>query len=548
MRLIFATDIHGSLQPLRTLIEKTHADLYLVGGDLLRGAFRFSRHFFRFEELYQRLNHLKCRARSEVGTRLFAESRISAAGAGREEQALAREYLRLHDLARETMVSHFRDLEELFAGFAGKRILVLPGNYDMDLENTALRDRNLHRRLHVIEGVRIAGYGGARGRTPGIPDDLTVSFVEYQSEGRLHSEPRDFLSEVRPDVAVVHMPPFGLHDLLRAYGNLGSVGIRDYLDLHAPRVVLCGHMHANWGVVQSGETVVVNPSNFGTIPNVQGIRRGGTFFEFILAGTTYEVGTLRQLDRGKLYDVVDYPRRRDGSVKPLLLDPERVRALGYEKVVARQELRQIRDFRRVRDFFVRHETEATRERIEDLRKVYRKLRCMGEDVAFDVLGSVNFGMSEPGSDVDLVIYRRCPCKHALPEAVCTLPMALHECFQGLREHYRIDVTDCVNLNQVEASIRAEDPECQALQRFVLYRGICRPINLRLIRATENLLLEKPDLKRKVEALLKDYLHLIVLSHSHILSFKKYESRLQEQGVRIPPGIEEKLHAYLGLKK
>jgi hypothetical protein len=99
---------------------------------------------------------------------------------------------------------------------------------------------------------------------------------------------------------------------------------------------------------------------------------------------------------------------------------------------------------------------------------------------------------------------------------------------------------------VEDSIRADDPECAALQRFVLYRSVCTPINLRMIRGTENLLLEKPGLKKRVEYRLRDYLHLMVLSHSHIMSFKKYESRLHAQGARLPAAVEEKLRAYLGI--
>ena len=109
------------------------------------------------------------------------------------------------------------------------------------------------------------------------------------------------------------------------------------------------------------------------------------------------------------------------------------------------------------------------------------------------------------------------------------------------------MTDCVNLNRVEASIRDEDPTCQALQRFVLYRSICRPVNLRMIRATENLLLDKPNLKNKVIYLLKDYFRQMVLAQSHVLSFKKYESRLHDLGVNLPPTIERKLNAYLGTK-
>ena len=60
-------------------------------------------------------------------------------------------------------------------------------------------------------------------------------------------------------------------------------------------------------------------------------------------------------------------------------------------------------------------------------------------------------------------------------------------------------------------------------------------------------LEKPELKKNVDYLLKDYFNMMVRSQSHILSFKKYETRLHTQGANLPPGVEKKLQAYLGLK-
>jgi len=47
-------------------------------------------------------------------------------------------------------------------------------------------------------------------------------------------------------------------------------------------------------------------------------------------------------------------------------------------------------------------------------------------------------------------------------------------------------------------------------------------------------------------MLKDYFNMMVLSQSHILSFKKYETRLHAQDASLPDRIEKKLQAYLGL--
>ena len=546
MRIVYATDVHGAWKSVKALLEQTSADLYIIGGDLLKKSFRSYKHFFRFNELQHYFNFLKCRFRSEIDTRSFVEGRLYDEEWTHEERRKATEYLKLHRLAHKTILEDLADLESIFSAFPEKKIYVLPGNYDIDLRQTALRHRDLHKAVVAVNGIRIAGYGGANIMTPGMPEDLMVRYREFQSGGSLYSEPRDFLSQERPDLVVLHIPPFGYFDMLRSYGHVGSVGVRDYVDQYSPAVLLCGHFHENWGLVQKGNTVLINPSNLGRVLDTQGLKRGGYFFDFILEGTSFRIGTLRQLDKGKVYDLADYRRDSNKSINQIVIDPDRIRILSRERALTGPVLQQVRDFNKVRNFFRHYETPETRQRIRDLRKVYRDLRERGVVVAFDVLGSVNFGMSEASSDVDLVIYRRCPCTQAFAETSCSLPKGLWECFKGLEDRYHVEVTDCVNINQVEASIHAEDPHGPALQRFVLYRSICRPINLRMIRETESLLHEKKGLKRKVEYLLKDYFKEIVLTHSHIYSFKKYEVRLHDQGVNLPPTIMNKLSSYLGM--
>ena len=547
MRILFATDVHGDRQYLKTLIENTQADLCIIAGDLVRGPFRSNRQFFRFDELQRAFNFLKCRSRSEMPTKLFVESSLLKPDTSAELRRRASEYLRLYKLAHKNLLEEMAEFEKLFASFPERRILVLPGNYDIDLKDTPLRHRDLHKTVFTVEGIRIAGYGGAGVRNPAVPEDLSLPFREFHSDGTLHSEPRDFLCEARPHIAVVHTPPFGYFDRLRDYGPMGSVGIREYLDRFPPRLLLCGHFHENWGVMRKGDSLLVNPANLGRLPDLTGVKRGGYCFEFILEDGTFRVGTLRQVDRGRLYDLADYVWDTEGGARLLIIDPERLRFLMREKPVSGQLIRRIREFNHVRNFFRKYETPETSRRMRDLRRVYRELKSKGEHVAFDLLGSVNFGMSEKKSDVDLVVYRRCRCEHAFPDSTtCSLPRGLWECFRGLEKEYHVEVTDCVNLNRVESSIRDGDPGCPNLQRFVLYRSICRPINLRMIRETENLLLGKQALKRKVEYFLRDYFKSLVLAPSNIYSFKKYEARLHDQGVNLPPTVLRKLESYLGL--
>ncbi len=546
MRIVYATDLHGSFKLIPPLLDLTSADLYICAGDLLRRHFRHARHLARFTVLQQYFRNVQCAQKSELRGRAFVESWLSSSAISKNERAKAKEYLRLHQLAHQNILEELARLEDIFSAYPEKKIYVLPGNYDIDLKGTPLGARDLHRAIISTNGITLAGYGGAPVLTPGIPEDLSVPYNEHRAQGTLFSEPREFLARAAPDIVVLHLPPFGYFDLLRSYGHIGSVGVRDYLDQFSPTVVLCGHFHEHWGVAQHKRTIIANPSNFGQIVEITGQRQGGYFFDFILNEGSFAVGTLRILERGAIYDIADYRLDPAGPLKLVIIDERRLRTLSREKAEPGPVLKQIRYFNEVKHFFRRYETPATVRRIEDLRKIYRKLRAQGHLVAFDVLGSVNFGMSEPDSDVDLVVYRRCPCIKDVADEPCSLPKALSECFNDLEVTYQVEITDCVNLNQVEHAIRNEDPYDPALQRFVLYRSICRPINLRMIKEVETLFMEKKGLRQRVEYLLKDYFKEMVITNSHIYSFKKYEARLHDQGTRLPPRIQQKLNAYLGI--
>jgi hypothetical protein len=80
--------------------------------------------------------------------------------------------------------------------------------------------------------------------------------------------------------------------------------------------------------------------------------------------------------------------------------------------------------------------------------------------------------------------------------------------------------------------------------IVFYRTVCRPVNLRLIKEVENLLLAKEHFRRKAEKGLKDYLDILVSSVRHVQSFEKYKARLRERGIPLAPDVEDAIHHYL----
>jgi hypothetical protein len=58
----------------------------------------------------------------------------------------------------------------------------------------------------------------------------------------------------------------------------------------------------------------------------------------------------------------------------------------------------------------------------------------------------------------------------------------------------VEVCDSVDLDRVKNSIENGNMLDAHLQMFVFYRSGCRPINLKLVKGVENLLLSKQDLK------------------------------------------------------
>ncbi len=75
------------------------------------------------------------------------------------------------------------------------------------------------------------------------------------------------------DVVVSHAPPFGTLDgggwvLGRGRENYGSPALADYIARHAPRLVICGHVHEARGHAQIGNTQVYNVAQTAQIIEV----------------------------------------------------------------------------------------------------------------------------------------------------------------------------------------------------------------------------------------------------------------------------------------
>lgn len=545
MRIVFVTDIHDAFGPLDTVLGSTTADLYVLAGDLIY------RVFPRYETAwrYMELQEILAGYRSDRGldeSLMDVARRLTHEDGGPQLVAQAGEYVRLSHKAETYLQRSYQRMEDILARYPGRRIHVLPGNYDMDLGRTALKDRDLHLRCIEMGRWRIAGYGGAKVHTPGIPDHLRVPFKEGIRQGRLWSEAQEFFERAKPDILVIHHPAYGHMDRLPGHGHVGSLGIRNYLDEARAALVLSGHLHEEWGGEVADGVLYFNPSNFGRVVEVSSVRPGGYFLDLVLEAGGLQVATLRQVGRGRIYDVADY-RPKDRGLETLVLDEERYVRMGG-RVGRTRHIRPIRQFQRIKSFFLGYETPESRRLVQELRGIYRRIQREGMNVAFDLLGSLNFGMARMGSDLDLVVYLK--GEECVPDEVdaCAVPRPLAAVFEELKARdLKVEVCDSLDLDRVARAIQQGEHEDGHLQRFIFYRAVCRPVNLRLIKSVENQLLNKETFRIEMETRLREYLRILASSVRHVRSFDKYMARLREEGIDIPLDVEEGIRQYLRSK-
>jgi hypothetical protein len=395
----------------------------------------------------------------------------------------------------------------------------------------------------MVGGMTFAGYGGSPVFTPGIPDNLRVAYNEQLRDGRLDSEPYDFFTRSAPDAIVVHQPPYGYLDKLATYGSIGSIGMRDFIDRSGVRFVLSGHMHEDWGALYRGGTAFVNPSNFGRVVEIQRTKQGGYFCELDVQGGQLREGKLKRVEAGRIHEI-EQGTMRDGKFRLLVLDLKRYRYLA--NIRKRQKhIRAIRLFNTLSSFFRRHETEASRTRIAALERFCAEAGAQGNEIAFHLLGSVNFGMATDTSDLDTVLYFRDPGLAIPDDESYPVPDYVGSRLAELSGRgIDLSICDCLNLSRLEEAIAAGDADNMLLQRFIFYLGTCRCVNAQALAEADRLLSDRQPLRYQVESRLVDVFRMMISSFRHYYSFKKYQARLQQKGLTVPPYIEEKIWEYL----
>lgn len=552
MRIIYLTDIHGAFGQVKNLIYETVADVYIISGDLIDIPFYDMETAIRYHEVQSFFNSLRRRMEKEDDIiEDFVDDLLDMPNVPDEIQDKGSKYQQYTIRARRVMQQKYKVLENVISMKAAAKVFCLPGNYDMDLKYTSLHERDLHLQWNQVDSLKIAGYGGADTWTAGIPERYIVRYRAGIGVDDRRNEMYNFFKAVKPDIIVSHQPAHGIHDRLSFKGPSGSPALRTYCDNNPVLLCLTGHIHSDWGWETVEGCIHLNPSNFGEVTTITGdVSEGGFFYQAEIEYPEVKRVLFRKLVDNRIYDIADHYRDREGEWIEQVIDGERYNARRKNenfdmKIKKYSHIPEIALYNEIKEFFRMFQTQETDERIDRLEKAVSLIEGNLEGIALDIVGSVNVGLSQPSSDIDVVMYLRCRsrCETTLPG--CDYYNRAEEMLrESLGDEYKFEIIDCVDLDVVEKSIREKNYECETTQRFVAYRSMCRPINYRVIAPLEDLLNEDIEFRKELEGSIRSYFQIFTTTSQHVRSFDKYESRLKSIGIRLPESIKRKIKNYL----
>lgn len=146
----------------------------------------------------------------------------------------------------------------------GKLVLIIPGNHEDPhvLNHFCKKYKNvkhIHEKAYVFGGFVFIGYGSGGFS---IKDErlrkLSQKFVKFMKK---HKD--------RKLVLLTHAPPYRTKlDKVNNH-HVGNKEIRGLIKKLRPLIVVCGHLHENFGKKQIvGKTLVINPGPYGKILNM----------------------------------------------------------------------------------------------------------------------------------------------------------------------------------------------------------------------------------------------------------------------------------------
>ena len=558
MRIIYIADIHGAFDRVGQLLDATDADVYIVAGDLIDLPFYTMNTAMHYHDL-QTYFHALRRRMDKTGDLLedFVDQLMLAPDLPDDIQEKGARFQQYTIRARRVMQQKYKVLENILSLKSRASCFCLPGNYDMDLRYTSLHHRDLHLQRRTVGALNIGGYGGAGGWTQGIPERYVLRSRSDRTFSERDREMIRFFEEAGPDLIVTHQPAHGFHDQVTPMGETGSPALLNYCETHDVLACLTGHIHEQWGFAESEGTIYLNPSNFGDVSQISGrISEGGFFHEIEIINNRIEQVTYKKLAERGIHDIMVYDRHEDGW-QSRVVDQERYGAHLRGQTFDRQPV----DGHHPPAPELSGDVEALY-RLSQVDDVHSETDPIGEAIrimeagntfpfALDIVGSADDGLSDSGSDIDLVVYLRCgksdedkTCFRGSSSDCPRFAAARDMLRKSIGARFAFSIVDCIDLDHVEKSIRIKNYECEMTQRFVVYRSVGRPVHASLIGPAEKLLNRDEEFRQELEGSIRSYFRIFLTTAGYVQSFSKYESHLNAIGIRLPGAMRTRIRAYL----
>lgn len=200
-----------------------------------------------------------------------------------------------------------------------------------------------------------------------------------------------------------------------------------------------------------------------------------------------------------------------------------------------------------------YDTKFTLKLMQAFRRSVPHLAEKGYRIAFDMLGSINFGIADDSSDADCILYHTCDIHADRPNCPEQCPNLMFE-KQEIREYIRkrlsekkfqVEFLDVINLkyfDRLDYTQDLSDNEC--VFRFLFYRSVARPVNRPLLQSYQDRFDETPHLKDSFSEHASRILESYLNTNSHRYSFNKYNERIMNRGIHIPEEFLAELRRYL----
>lgn len=138
----------------------------------------------------------------------------------------------------------------------GKPVLAVAGNMDLPAFDSAyeLMGVNINAKGIIVGEMGFFGVAGS----PFTPMNTPYEISETEIARRARSGWQE-IDTARWKIFVPHAPPKGTSlDKILIGKHVGSLAVREFVELHQPDVLVCGHIHESRGLDALGKTQMVN--------------------------------------------------------------------------------------------------------------------------------------------------------------------------------------------------------------------------------------------------------------------------------------------------